>query len=276
MKAKHNKLINARQAEAYIPPFDKIVGNKDLLCILNRRKIHPFNADSNLLVEGDPGDGKTATIQAYLADRFENPQMFREEPITGNSEAFKSRDERREWQNTSIGRILFKQIDGATDTESVIRRKLEELIYCVDAVHRVLFVDELGELYFRGFDEALRPVLSDPEITVFATAQNFHSKRRTDTENQEEQRLTALLRRFCNRVRTQKPNNEEHLDFLCYLIEQWELNIDSEKTLSLLIERSNGSIGLSKRCLVQAVDEPDRLLTRGMVEKMDFLQFDSK
>lgn len=275
----HKNLITAREAEAYIPPIEKFAGNykvkEKLLGWLKR----PIEHDANLLIEGEPGTGKTAIIHAYLREQFRNPGFFREdfidEGISGQKP--KPRDSLeaiREWQ--SGGKYFFNQINGATDSEARIRSKLDDLTNASlgifedrIATHMVCLVDEIGELYFRGYDEALRPKLTEWGITTFATAQNFHSKRKKDSFEEEDQRLIALLRRFSHRERTEPPTNPDHHKFLVFLVDKWELKIDEPRTLQLLVEMADGVVGLSKRILVRAIDEPNRLLTRKMVEDAD-------
>src|SRR5690242_11805405 len=98
------KPITAREAEAYIPPLEKFAGNyraKDKLLGWLKR---PIEHDSNLLIEGEPGTGKTSLIHAYLREQFRNPWFFQED-FTNEREAARglgqtnvSLEELREWQ----------------------------------------------------------------------------------------------------------------------------------------------------------------------------------
>jgi hypothetical protein len=124
-------------------------------------------------------------------------------------------------------------------------------------------------VFFRGLDETLRPILTEPGVTTYATAQNFHSKRKTDSFKEEDQRLIALLRRFSHREKTELPTDADHLKFLVFLIGEWSLKIDEPGTLRLLVEKAEGVVGLSKRILIRAIDEPDRRITRKLVEEGD-------
>lgn len=269
------QLITAREAEAYIPPLEKSAGNYKLKEMLLRTIERPVEEAANLLIEGEPGTGKTSTLIACLTKKFANPLFYREQFGAAREEAKKrgerqnSLEEEREWQVSRSGKqIYFMQIDGATDCEVQLRRKIRDARNNT-ADHTVVLCDEIGEIFFRGFDEALRPMLKEAGITTFATAQNFHSKRRSNTCKEEEDRLAALLRRFTHRVLTEKPTDPDHLKFLAFLIKEWSLKLDAVETLVRLVERSRGIVGYSKRILVQAIDQPDRRLTRELVEDAD-------
>lgn len=274
------KPITAREAEAYVPPLLMFTGNYKLKGRLLGRLKRPVENDSNLLVVGAPGTGKTGMIIAYLREQFHNPTFFNEDVATMRAEAQRTGntvmtiDDIREWQSSK--QYYFQQINGATDSEVRLRNKLENLTDGMIqiwqgnfATHKICFVDELGELFFRGFDEALRPVLTESGITTYATAQNFHSKRKADTFQEEDERLTALLRRFADREETELPTAPDHIKFLAFLMREWDLKLDSTKTIQLLVDKSEGIVGLSKRVLIRAIDEPDRRLTYRLVDEAD-------
>jgi predicted ATPase with chaperone activity len=231
--------ITASEAEAFFPDLEDIAGNMTLKKLFLERLSRPITHDGNTCVTGAPGTGKTSLFLAYILRQLGSPFMFREHlnPDRWASVNRRTLDEEREWHTTPQGRIFFKQINGATDTEAVIRNKIEEVQYTMFADHSVVLVDELGELYFRGFDEMLRPILTESSITVFATAQNFHSKRRSDTANETDERLSALLRRFSSVISTELAPSNDHLKHLVYLVKAWELKIDRPDTLRLLVDK---------------------------------------
>jgi hypothetical protein len=267
--------INAREAEAYIPPLARFAGNYRLKAKMLRNLHRPAEEDANSLIVGDSGTGKSSMVIAYLREQLNNPGLYFEDFNDARKESkkrgerLKSLEEEREWQTSRSGNLIyFMQIDGATDCEADLRRKIVSVRHNL-ADHAVAFCDELGEIFFRGLDEALRPMLTEAGITTYATAQNFHSKRKTDSASEEDQRLSALLRRFTHRETTEKPSDADHVKFLAFLVKEWSLKLDDISTLFRLVEMSNGIVGYSKRILVKSIDEPDRRLTRGLVEDSD-------
>lgn len=264
-----DRLISAREAEASITPLDKIAGDGRLLQEIRRRATVPVQDCSNLLITGPVGSGKTAMIQGLLRVQCDNSYLFREWQNPAWDKRT-SREEEREWQDTPHGRVYLTIINGATDSPEDVRRKLQYGLHSILADHTIVFIDELGELFFRGLEESLRPVLTEGGITVYATAQNFHSRRKTDSWEEEEQRLLALKRRFAHCLTTDLPTEREHLGLLAYLVKEWSLKVDDPETLRLLVRRSKGLVGLSRRVLVQAIDMPGRRLTRQLVEESEF------
>jgi hypothetical protein len=269
------RLINAAEAKGFIPDLERFAGNHKLKKLLLEWCERPIWNQGNLLVTGGPGEGKTYIALSYLRRQFGNPWFYQERlhPDFDPSKAKDGRpatmDEVREWQVVDGKAIQFIQINGGTETPDALRCKLEQAWHAMYAHHTVLLVDELGELYFAGLEEALRPILTAPEISVIATAQNFHSKRRTDSEIEGDQRLTALLRRFTARVETQRPTDNEHCEVLLFLMREWALKLDRFETLELLVEKSHGIVGLSTRILISAIDAPKRRLTYEMVSTAD-------
>jgi nucleoside-triphosphatase THEP1 len=266
--------ISAGDAKGFVPPLENFAGNHAIKKLLLNWKTRSITQDCNVVITGNPGTGKTKIAISYIRHQVANPWFYEERR---NPQGFSPRsrdgvsqtmDEIREWQVTPDGkRIYFKQIDGSADSPALVRSKLEEVMYAMDADHCVLFVDELGELYFNGLDETLRHVLTEPGISVIATAQNFHSKRKTDTSIEEDQRLSALLRRFTHRIATEVPNKREHVTFLAYLLKEWQIKIDGPETVTLLVHKSRGIVAYSERMLIRAIDEPGRTLTYKMVDE---------
>jgi hypothetical protein len=276
--------INARQAEAYIPKIEEIVGNREARTYFLRRLSHDPEGDANVLLIGVPGTCKTNLILSYLRERFHNP-LFNDgdvEEVRGDEDQYRTALESkanqivsktdydiRLFQTNIPGRIYaYVRIDGASDSLKTIELKVRDAMNN-SADHTFVFLDEAGELYFRGLEEMLRPVMTALDITTYATAQNLHSKRKTDTAREEDDRIRAFLRRFSRVFDTELPNEEDFLCFLARRIHAWGLKLDHPDTLRLLWAKSGGVVGYALRSLVTAIDEDDRRLTRSQVSKDD-------
>lgn len=270
------RLITSREAIAHCPRLEDFCGvgaGRDFFISLRGQ---PPESLGNVLVIAPPGYGKTRLVEAHLREVFRNPHLH-----NGDLEQAaeldhllkdkgirveRSAHDTRFWQ-TRTGRIFaYVRIDGASDPPKLVERKVFDTLYNESASHTFVFLDEAGELYFRGLEECLRPVLTADNITTYGTAQNFHSKkRRTDSVEEDRDRLRAFLRRFPKVIELQKPADDDHLRFLARRSHEWCIKVDDPSTLRLLAGKSNGVVGQSLRLLIQAIDEPGRMLTRDMV-----------
>jgi len=266
------RLISAKEAETQIPDLDDLEGNVEIRCHLQARLKEPFIGDGNILIEGEPGTGKTATLLSYLQRRFgdtafENGDVFERRKDKWN--LAKSDYDLRFWQTTSGDNKVYAyvRIDGGTDSRSDVELKLRD-IRNTHADHAFVLIDEAGELYYRGLEEMFRPILTDPQITSYATAQNFHSKRKTDSTAEEEARLCAFLRRFPNQFHTQNPTEIELCRFLMRRMKSWKVRLDHASTLHLLLRKSGGVVGHALIPIIKAIDR-GRVLTREIVVQTD-------
>ena len=264
--------ITAKEAEAEIPRLEDQVGNDEIRDYFRRCLQRPPEADANVLIEGQPGTGKTVTEISYLRVRLNNPNLFggdfEEIQSQPGNQDLDEHDARFFQTNTPYRMYVFVRIDGATDNRKHVERKVTDTIWST-ADHKFVLLDEAGELYFNGLEECLRPLLTDPHITTYANAQNFHSKRKTDNRQEEDARLRAFLRRFTHKFSTDNPTDEELVRYLIRKMKEWQLKIDHPSTLRLVLLKSGGVVGYALRPLISAIDEPDRKLTRKLVEGYD-------
>jgi hypothetical protein len=236
----------------------------------------PPESRGNVMVIAPPGYGKTKLVEAHLREVLSNPLLHNGDIeqakeldhllIAKGIKVERSAHDLRFWQ-TQPGRIYaYVRIEGASDAPKLVERKVFDVLYQDGASHTFVFVDEAGELYVRGLEECLRPILTADNITTYGTAQNFHSrKRRTDTVEEDRDRLGAYLRRFPKLIELHKPADEHHLRFLARRCHEWNIRVDHPSTLRLLVTKADGVVGQSLRLLIQAIDAPGRMLTKEMV-----------
>ena len=248
------KLITAKEAEAWIPLFDQIVGNVRLRQHLEERvSSGPLNSEPNLVVIGPPGSGKSATQLCHVQRRMGNTGVGWEDENCGLFQA----------DGNQYG---FVRIDGATVSEARLRSLVSTAMHGL-YFHNIVFLDEVGELYFRRLDEIVRPMLDHPNVTTFATAQNFHSKRRTDTDAESDDRQRALLRRFRFRISTDLPTEGELYAFLIRRMSEWGVSCPDPNAIRLLVRKSDCNVGFALGAIVQAIASPARMLTFQLVSE---------
>ncbi len=274
MTVQQKPLITAKEAETEIPDLEAMFLPDNLRRYLETRLNNPPENDANLLIEGDPGTGKTSVEIALIRRRLNNPKLFSgdfeeivQEP--GN-EALNEYDARFFQTKTYGGIYVFVRIDGGSEKRVCLEEKVQDVIWS-QGDHKFVLLDEAGELFFRGMEECLRPLLTHPRVTTYANAQNFHSKRRTDKKAEEEARLIAFLRRFTHRFHMTNPTPDQLTRLLIRRMKHWRIELDHPSTLRLLVEKSECVVGYAIRPLIRAIDDPDgrRMLTRRIVEEAD-------
>ncbi len=269
-----------REAIAFVPQLHDFCGDDDAQAYFLHRLEHPFEGDGNVLVTGVPGSGKTHMIESYLRQRFHNPLFHNGDVEEGckfddlyrqiGRKIERAAYDIRFFQDNVPGKIYaYIRIDAASDSPKTVERKVADALYHESSDHAFVFVDEIGELYKKGLEDCLRPVMTAGNITVYATAQNVRGKLRSDTSQEDADRRRAFFRRFPRILETSNPTEAELLRFLAKRIHDWNLGIDSPDTLRLLVMKSGGVVGYAIRSLIKAIDEPDRRLTMGQVLRDD-------
>lgn len=265
-----SKLISAKEAETQIPILDDIVGNDTIRSHFQARLKEPFSGDANVMIEGLPGTGKTNVVLSYLRQRFQDPTFEDGDVFEKRKDEWniaRSDYDLRFWQTQSDKIYAYLRVDGATDSKADLQAKLRDARNNHED-HTFIFLDEAGELYFNGLEEMFRPVLTDPRITVYATAQNFHSKRKSDSSQEEADRLRAFHRRFTHHFHTENPTEKDLVLFLIRRMKAWHVKLDEPATLRLLILKAGGVVGYALGPIIKAIDN-GRILTRDLVERSD-------
>lgn len=212
--------ISAREAATEVPDLDEIVANESILGHFRLCLQGKPGSEENTLIEGTPGTCKTVLALAYLRRRFNNPRFhngdLEEHRRYAGTSRVKTADDIRLFQRNVAGYpMAFMTIHGGTDTRTSVEAKLNEVLYAIEDIsHTYILLDESGEAFYRGIDEMFRPILTDPKITVIATAQNFHGFRKADTTEETKARLAAFLRRFGYVFRTSNPTREDLIRLL--------------------------------------------------------------
>ncbi len=240
--------ITPKAAETWIPStIEDIVGNYGVLRFMGPWTTHPDPTGiPNVLVLGTPGTAKTASSIWFL-------RTILKDPTIGFSDDFGLLTE-------FAGKVFgFARINGRKCDERSLNRKLDQILACDH--HVFVLMDELGELYAAGLDEAIRPVLDSPHVSTVATAQNLHGRRRSDTPEEDEARRKALLRRFRKRVYTELPTESELVAFLERRMDDWGIAHPDSCAAAALARKAGLVPGLALNCLVDLLSEADPVLT---------------
>jgi hypothetical protein len=246
--------ITQKEAESYIPDLDEAVGISDYIVELRQRRarLRP-EEESNLLVVGETGTGKTRLILGYLRERLNDPRLGRR-----NSD----------WSLNTNRVFLFIRINGGTIGRSHLENEIEIATHANDAQHVFVLLDEADQAFERGLDKPLRHLLDHPSVTTYATAESFEGFRRQEAETRRDDRLRAFLRRFPVRRRTANPEPEELYTFLVARISAWGLRADSDQTIRLLVRKSGCVVGYALGALIEAIEQ-ERTLSFDLVSRYD-------
>lgn len=247
--------VTQKEAESYIPTIDEAVGESDFLAELKLRRSHQHpKEEANLLVMGETGTGKSKLLIGYLQDRLDDPELgYREDP---------------NW-SLKAGQIYrFLLINGGTVSRDTLEGQIELATHGWGSHHSFVLIDEADQAYARGLDEPLRHLLDHPDVTTYATAQTFESRRRRETEGEKDSRLSTFIRRFPVRRRTAHPEPEELFGFLIRRMGKWGIRHDSDQTVRVLVRKSGCVVPYALGALIEAIGQGHRL-TYDLVSRYD-------
>ncbi len=261
-------LLTSRKIAAWRPrDLSQIAGCDDAIEFLANHA----NGDGqgpNILVEGNPGTGKSTLVHAYI--RALVCQQRHGDPPRHCGECSTCRSIDVQYAHIglfSILRLLSEEredihyfpINCGNVTES-------ELKHIIGVERRDLsgrFVIVLQEAQFlkaRSLDKGLLTTLEDDDLNILWIADTAHPEKLDP----------MFLRRF-TRISTVPPDKQTLAEYLAVRCTQWSITVDAPETLALLSERSRGVIAECIRVLSLAALNKDRQLGRATVEKYHFI-----
>lgn len=246
--------LTPKQIADYIPEsLDEIAGNYELIEYFRSRMSCPPEEDPSLMIVGDPGTGKTSSALAYLRLRLKDSQ-------SGYA------DSSGHFATLAGKQYGYVRINGTV----VNRKRAQDLVGDAtesSAIHTFVLLDEAGELFFQGVEDVLRAMLEHPNVTSYATAQDFHTKKRpTDTDKQHDNRLASFLRRFHNNiVSTEKPTEEEVAAQLHKRCDAWSIERESG-AVEMLARKAKGIFSYAQGGLVRAAVRGRKLTIQLVME----------
>jgi hypothetical protein len=139
----------------------------------------------------------------------------------------------------------------------------------VDLTSYVL-IRNVEELFARGLDRRVHGMLDHPHVVVLARLSGRLTARAgLDVGAETMDRVTYFVSQFPDRVRTEKPAEDELLRFLNLRIKDWDIQPDSDKTVRLLVKKSDGVVGYAMNALYAALDLNGGKLTFDFVSRYD-------
>lgn len=247
--------ITQKEAESYIPTIDEAVGESDFLAELRlRRSRQEPKEETNLLIMGETGTGKSKILIGYLQERLKDPKVGYREGA--------------DW-TLKAGQIYrFLLINGGTVSRDTLDGQIELVTHGWGSHHSFVLIDEADQAYARGLDEPLRHLLDHPDVTTYATAQSFEGRRRRESEDEKDSRLSTFIRRFPVRRRTANPEPEELFGFLIRRMDKWGIHHDSDQTVRVLVRKSGCVVPYALGALIEAIGQGYRL-TYDLVSRYD-------
>lgn len=239
--------ITPKEAEAWKPPLSEIIGNHKALEEARRRvKTNRPEDDANFLLVGEQGTGPIVTLLALIRELLKDPTFgFSDEP----------------WSLKTGQLYRGMQIFGASINKPHLEDKVEFAIHGWEARHTLVLLSDLDAAFERGLDKTLLNMLGHPNVTTYATASSLRDLHLPGVSQAEsDRRLRDLLFQFKVRRHTESPEPDELHRFLAGRLEAWDIRLDHDNTLRLLIRKSGCIVGYSMGALIEALgEEPPRL-----------------
>ena len=260
------KLLSPHEIERWSPPSLQYVVGCSKLKEHFRKMLEANGLGPNLLITGDSGTGKTASVGAYLRavmcpDR--NPSTF---DACGQCQSCKQFDPFHPmlWLTAHLfvripaGKktISYFPIDCRSFGKNRLSQFLPKLKTPNPEEMTIVYLDSLHSLQQRGdgLVEMVAAYLDEPNTMCIATAPSAsHLSPR-------------LLREFPVVLSTSPASHEDFVQFLQQRCKDWGLNLDSPETLVLLAQRSNLNPRVAIEFLATVARQRDRARTRNPLE----------
>jgi hypothetical protein len=133
----------------------------------------------------------------------------------------------------------------------------------------VVYLDEVAALGRRGLEGILLKPIDELPVIWFATAITV---KKVDEQGRVKRTagLSKPMRgRFSVKVGTALPGEEELTEWTRERCHAWQIAIDKEETVALLVKRSNRRVGHVIHVLARAASE-DRVLSYDLVHRHSF------
>ena len=232
--------ITPKEAEAQKPTIHEIVGNyKAMVEVKNRVEHLTPEAEANFLLVGEQGTGPSATLQALIRHQLRDPSF-------GITDDFDF--------STKAGQIyLGLRLEGASISKTQLENQVQLAVHGWGHRHVLVLLNDLDVAFERGLDRTLNDMLSHPNVTTYATASSLKELRSGGKQEETDRRLRDFIAQFRIRRRTENPDPEELCLFLRNRLNQWDIELDDERTVRLLVKKSGCVVGHALGALVEAL-----------------------
>ncbi len=241
--------VTPKCAEAWKPPLSLIAGNYAAMKEARGRVMKNRPEDgANFLLVGEQGTGPSVTLLALIRELLRDPAFG-----TSNDP---------DW-SLKTGQIYRgMRILGASINKPHLENEVELATHGWGSRHTLVLLNDLDAAFERGLDKALLNMLGHPGVTTYATASSLRDLRLPGVTQQEsDRRLRDLLFQFKVRRQTENPDADELHRFLTDRLAEWDIGLDHDNTLRLLVRKSGCVVGYALGALIEALgqDDPPRL-----------------